>query len=116
MALSVVVHGITTQTGTQTAGRWAAVDVTSSDGSDNLIYTVPSYPGFDYAMAAISICNRASAGVSQVSIAIVPAEEIAPLDEHFVEWNTPMVPNGVLERTQMILSPSDKIFVRVGQP
>lgn len=114
MSLSVVLYGIASQLGTQTAGRWATADVTTTDGSDNLIYTVPSGAGYTYAMASMSICNRAATTATQVNIAVTANSE--PVDSEFIDWNASIVPNGVLEHTQLILSPGDKVFVRVGTP
>lgn len=115
MSASVTVHGFLTRVGTQTNGRFGTADITTTDGTDTILYTVPSGGGdIDYAILAISICNRASASLAQVSVAVAAAD--VPELYEFVEWNTTIVPNGVLERTQILAAPGDRIIVRIGQP
>jgi hypothetical protein len=109
MALSVTVHGIATVAGPNQNGRWATADIIFSDGSDNIIYEIPGT--VEYVIAAISVLNRSDKAVSGVNIAIAKAD--TPLDSEFIEWKTTIVPRGVLERTQLLLEPGDRIIVRV---
>jgi hypothetical protein len=110
MALSVTVHGIVVVAGPQTHGRWATADITTTDGTDNIIYTIPD--GIDYAITSLIILNRDVVAATEVSIAISQTD--VPNPEDFIEWNGSMVPRGVLERTQMVLNSGDRIIVRVG--
>lgn len=110
MPLSVTVHGIATVAGPNQNGRWATADVTTTDGTDNIIYTVPNT--VEYVIAAISILNRSDEAATNVNVAIAAAD--VPLDVEFIEWKTSMVPRGVLERTQLLLEPGQRIIVRVG--
>lgn len=110
MALSVTVHGIAVKTGPQTAGRWATADITTTDGTDNIVYTVPV--DVDYAIASTLLLNRETEAATNVNIAVAQAD--VPLSSEFIEWNATIIPRGVLERTQMILNPGDRIIVRVG--
>jgi len=112
MPLSITVHGIATVAGPNQNGRWANTEVTTTDGSDNIIYTIPGT--VEYVIAAISVLNRSDDAATDVNIAIAKAD--VPLDSEFIEWNTSIVPRGVLERTQLLLEPGDRIIVRVGQP
>lgn len=112
MALSVTVHGFTVVAGPQNNGRWATADITTTDGTDNIVYTVP--PGIDYAIASVLILNREVLAATNVNLAIAQAD--IPLDSEWTEWNATLVPRGVLERTQLILNPGDRIIVRVGTP
>lgn len=112
MSLSVTIHGIQTVAGVHVNGRWATADITTTAGEDNIVYTVPF--NIDYAMASISICNRAE--TAAIGIAIAIADEDTPTASEFIEWSTTLVPRGVLERTQLVLSPSQRIIIRVGQP
>jgi hypothetical protein len=113
MALSVTVHGFMTLTGTQTAGRWGTANITTEDGADTVVYTVPNV-GVDYMILAVSITNRAPVSASNVSVAI--SSEVTPRSYEFIEYNSSLVPSGTLERTQIMASPGDKIFVRWGVP
>ena len=60
------------------------------------------------------ILNREVEAATNVSLAIAQAD--IPLDSEWTEWNATLVPRGVLERTQLILNPGDRIIVRVGTP
>ena len=110
MSLSVTVHGIATSEGVNQNGRWATADITTIDGSDIIVYTFPAT--IDYAFTSISICNRAGTPTLPVSMAI--AQSNTPLDSEFIEWQTVIIPKGVLERTQLLVQPGDRIIVRVG--
>lgn len=114
MALSVTVHGITVKTGTQTSGRLGTANITTADGLDNVVYTVPSTGGFAYSIVAVSVCNRESSSADNVSLAVCDSN--VPKDQDFVEWNTTIVPNGVLERTQLMIQPGQRLVIRWGQP
>jgi hypothetical protein len=112
MALSVTVHGITIKTGTQTSGRLATADITTQDGLDNVLYTVSQAPDMDYAIVAISVCNRESAAAEKISLAVCDSD--IPKDVDFIEWNTTLVPNGVLERTQLSIQAGQRVVLRWG--
>lgn len=113
MSLSVTVHGIPIGDA-QTPGRLATADITTTDGSDVIVYTVPTFGTLDYLIWSISICNRANTAATEVSIAVAQAD--VPEASEFIEWNATIVPKGVLERTQNVANPGDRIIVRVGTP
>lgn len=114
MALSVTVHGITVKTGTQTSGRLATADITTNDGLDNVIYTLPKLPGMAYAIAAISVCNRDVEAANTIALAV--SDSVVPKIYDWVEYSTTIVPRGVLERTQLTLTPGQSVVVRWGTP
>lgn len=113
MSLSVTVHGIPVGNA-QTPGRLATADITTTDGSDVVVYTVPTFESLDYLIWSISVCNRANTAATNVSIAVSPND--VPQDSEFIEWNSTIVPRGVLERTQNVANKGDRIIVRVGTP
>ena len=112
MALSVSVYGFLTGPDDQTAGRWATANITQQDGSDVVVYTAPAEVIANYMIVAVSVTNRLSTSADNVSIAV--ASSALPQDYEFVEYNSALVPNGTLERTQIVLSPGDKVIVRWG--
>ena len=112
MALSVSVYGFLTGPDDQTAGRWATANITQQDGSDVVVYTAPAEVIANYMIVAVSVTNRLSTSADNVSIAV--ASSALPQDYEFVEYNSALVPAGTLERTQIVLSPGDKIIVRWG--
>jgi hypothetical protein len=63
-------------------------------------------------IVAVSITNRDVVAANNVSFAVSSTEKPQPYE--FVEYNSALVPGGTLERTQIILSPGDKIVVRWG--
>lgn len=71
------------------------------------VYTVPA--GFS-AIATLSLTNRTTDALS-VRVATSTSDE--PEDSEFIEWDTVIVPRGVLERTQIVLQPGRKILVSV---
>ena len=114
MALSVTVHGFTVKTGAQTTGRQATAELTAATGLDTVVYTLPQSPGLDYAILAISVCNKDVEAANAVSLAI--SDSVVPKSYDWIEWNTVLVPHGVLERTQLTVSPGQSIVVRWGTP
>lgn len=114
MSLSVVVHGIPVKSGANLCGRLAAADITTTDGTEHIVYNVPTSSDveWDYLIFSISICNRATATATGVAVAIATAD--TALDEEWIETSASIVPSGVLERTQLIANPGDRIVVRVG--
>ena len=112
MSISVTVHGFTVKTGEQLNGRFSTADISTTDGTDYVLYTVPAGE-IEYAILSVAICNRSDTAVNDVNIAV--ASNVLQLAE-FIEWNTTIVPRGVLERTQIIAAVGDRIIVRVGTP
>jgi hypothetical protein len=113
MALSISVYGFMTLTGTQTAGRWATAEIATESGADTMVYEVPSV-GVDYMILAVSITNKDVATANYVSLAI--SQDATPRGYEFLEFRSSLVPSGTLERTQIVASAGDKIFVRWGIP
>jgi hypothetical protein len=110
MALAVTVHGFLTYDDSQTAGRWAAQEIATETGIEELIYTVPS--NARHQIVAISVTNKDTVAADNVSIAIT--SDTTPNEFEYIEYANALVPSGVLERTQLMLGPSDKIYVRWG--
>lgn len=57
----------------------------------------------------ITLCNRGSASV-KVRIAI--GTGASPVNADYLEYDFPVIPNGVLERTGIAVSSGEKIWVR----
>jgi hypothetical protein len=112
-AISVTLHGIPIGDA-QSPGRLATADIVTDDGTDTILYTVPTLPGLNYLICSISLCNRADVAATNVSIAISSTD--IPTDSEFIEYNSTIVPKGVLERTQLVASVGDRIIIRVGSP
>lgn len=112
MSLSITVHGFQTLEGSQVAGRWATAEIATEDSTNYTVYTVPAV-GVTYMILAISITNKAVASANYVNIALSD-DPVRPRGKEFIEFNSSLVPSGTLERTQLMVSPGQKIIVRWG--
>ncbi len=85
------------------SGRFGAVDVPAT--TETTIYTAPSGK---IASATISLCNRTGSTVSvRVAIAAAATATVA----EWIEYEAPIAPNGVLERTGLVLNAGERLNV-----
>ena len=84
-------------------GRLNAIVIPAT--TDTPVYTVPS--GY-YTVCNVSIVNRNS---SAVSIKVAMSASTSPSIEEYIEYNTTIIPNGVFERTGLVLSQNQVIIV-----
>jgi hypothetical protein len=84
-------------------GRLGVQDLTAD--TDTTVYTVPVGT---YAVANVSITNRNEAAIS---MKLAMATTGIPTDEEWVEWNTIIIPNGVFERTGLVMQGGLNIVV-----
>lgn len=87
------------------AGKLGAAALTTAN-SDIAIYPVPAST---VATVNISVCNKGSAS-AKVRIAIGTGS--APAAGDFLEYDTTVPANGVLDRTGVVCSAGEKVFVR----
>lgn len=108
-ALSVTAYGIPVGATFSTPGRLGTpLNITSASDTDYVVYTVPSES--EYAIVNLSITNRESTPVRAACVAISTSS--SPTDQEFIEWYTPILPNGVLEVTKIMMAPGEKLIVR----
>lgn len=88
-------------------GRLGANDLTLA--TNTTVYTVPDDT---FSVVTVSLCNR-SASTVQVRIALAAAD--TPTSSEFLEYDTDILPNGVLERTGIVMDTGKKIVCRSGQ-
>lgn len=79
-------------------------DLASS--TDTIIYTCPDTT---FTIVTINVCNR-SISTAGVNIAISETGTVGVAD--YIEFSTQIVPNGVLERTGIVLNAGNSIIVR----
>jgi len=90
---------------TMTGGRLAEPLILNSTNLTD-IYTVPT----DYAaILNIAMLNRS---VEPATIKIALSDSTSPDPAEYIEWNTVIKPNGVLERTQLSIQAGRKILVQ----
>jgi hypothetical protein len=85
-------------------GKLAGVDITA--GTDTQIYDCPTTT---FAVVTVSVCNRGSTA-SDIRLAI--SDTSAPATADFIEFDTSLSANGVLERTGIVLASGQKIVAR----
>ena len=75
------------------------------------IYNVPVNT---FSVATVSICNKNSTSIT-VRLAIAktdPTGATLPASDDYLEYETEILPNGVLERTGVIIDESRQIYAR----
>lgn len=73
--------------------------------TNTTVYTVPL--GF-YSIANVSITNRNS---TAITIRLAMSTTASPADQEWLEWETVIIPNGVFERTGLVLNGGLNIVV-----
>jgi len=76
-------------------GRLGNVDVPAT--TNTTTYTVPIGT---YAVANISLTNR---NATSVNIRVAMATTATPTDQEWIEYETVLIPNGVFERTGLVM-------------
>lgn len=77
-----------------------------SAATDTTIYTCPEDT---FCVASVNIVNRTSSSVT-VRVAVASAD--TPTNAEYIEYESTILPNGVLERTGLVLQAGKKIVVR----
>jgi hypothetical protein len=85
-------------------GKLAGVDIDA--GTDTSIYECPETT---FAVVTVSVCNRGSTA-SNIRLAI--SDTSTPANTDFIEFDTSLSANGVLERTGIVLAAGQIIVAR----
>lgn len=86
-------------------GRLGAVDLTAA--TDTLLYTVPAGT---FTVASVSIVNRSNAAVT-LRVGISTSTTTMSTTD-FIEFETELLPKGVLERTGLVMDAGKSLLVR----
>ena len=70
------------------------------------LYTVPADT---FAVVTVSVCNR---GGTAAEIRVAAASADTPGDDEYIEYDSLLSANGVLERTGVVLDAGKKIVIR----
>jgi hypothetical protein len=84
------------------SGRLGTADLAAS--TNTTTYTVP---GATFSVVNISLCNRTSASIT-VRLAI--AATSTPAVDEYIEFGTVIPANGVLERTGIVMSATNRVI------
>ena len=87
-------------------GRLGIANITTT--ADTTIYTVPSST---FAVVSVSICNRSSSAPATVRVAI--SSSATPTTAEYIEYDTSLVANGVVERTGIVMDAGKILVVQV---
>jgi len=86
-------------------GRLGANDLAAT--TNTTVYTVPATT---FTVATINICNR---NASAVTVRVAVGPNATPNNADFIEYDTTIIANGVLERTGVVLdATNNKVVVR----
>ena len=89
-------------------GRLGAAALSAT--TNTTLYTCPAST---FAVVTVSLCNRDSATAATVRIAV--SSSTTPTSAEYIEYDASLAPNGVLERTGIVLDSTNKYLVVYSQ-
>lgn len=75
--------------------------------TDTIVYTVPENT---FSVVSVNLCNRNSANATNIRVAI--ADSINPSNSEFIEFDSELIANGVIERSGIVIQADKNIVVR----
>jgi hypothetical protein len=85
-------------------GRLGTANITTT--SDTTVYTVPATT---FSVVSVNVVNRSSSASAQIKIAV--ASSATPSLAEYIEYDSALVANGVLERTGIVMDTGKLIVV-----
>jgi hypothetical protein len=85
-------------------GRLGIANITTT--ADTTVYTVPATT---FSVVSVNVVNRSSSASAQIKIAI--ASSATPGLDEYIEFNSSLVANGVLERTGIVVDAGKLVVV-----
>lgn len=85
-------------------GRLGTANITTT--SDTTVYTVPATT---FSVVSVNVVNRSSSASAQIKIAV--ASSATPGLAEYIEYDSALVANGVLERTGIVMDTGKLIVV-----
>lgn len=85
-------------------GRLGVADLTAA--TDTTVYTVPAST---FSVVTISVCNRSTA---DRTIRLAIADDDAPTNAEYIEYDVNLIAHGVLERTGVVIDAGKKVVAR----
>lgn len=86
-------------------GRLGTANITSAS-TNTSVYTVPTST---FAVVSVNICNRSSSATAQIRLAV--SSSGTPSVDEWIEYDSSLVANGVLERTGIVVDAGKQIVV-----
>jgi len=84
-------------------GRLGAQDLSAA--TDTIVYACPAAT---FAVVSLSICNRSAANVT---VRVAVSSGASPAAADYIEYDATVLPNGVLERTGIVLDATNKNLI-----
>ena len=85
-------------------GRLGTANITST--ADTTVYTVPAST---FSVISVNIVNRSSSASAQIRIAV--SSSATPATAEYIEYDSALVANGVLERTGIVMDAGKYLVV-----
>jgi len=85
-------------------GRLGTANITTT--SDTTVYTVPATT---FSVISVNVVNRSSSATANVKIAV--ATSATPTVAEYIEYDSVLVANGVLERTGIVMKTGELLVV-----
>jgi hypothetical protein len=86
-------------------GRLGAAKITTT--ADTTVYTVPATT---FSVVSVNVVNRSSSAAAQIRIAI--SSSATPRLAEYIEYDSALVANGVIERTGIVMDAGKIIVVQ----
>ncbi len=86
-------------------GRLGTANITST--ADTTVYTVPATT---FSVVSVNVVNRSSSASAQIRIAV--ASSATPTVAEYIEYDSALVANGVLERTGIVMDAGKLLVVQ----
>lgn len=86
-------------------GRLGAANITTT--ANTTVYTVPATT---FSVVTVNVVNRSSAATAQIRIAV--ASTATPGLTEYIEYDSALVANGVLERTGIVMDAGKLLVVQ----
>ena len=86
-------------------GRLGTANITTT--ADTTVYTVPLAT---FSVVSVNVVNRSSSAAAQIRIAI--ASSATPGLAEYIEYDSSLVANGVIERTGIVMDASKLLVVQ----
>ena len=86
-------------------GRLGTANITTT--SDTTEYTVPAST---FSVVSVNVVNRSSSAAAAVKIAVATSATPGPAE--YIEYDSALVANGVLERTGIVMKAGELIVVQ----
>jgi hypothetical protein len=90
-------------------GRLGIANITTT--ADTTVYTVPAST---FSVVSVNIVNRSSSASAQIRIAV--SNLTTPVAAEYIEYDSALVANGVLERTGIVMDITNGKYLVVSTP